>query len=105
MSFGATDRDMPPDEETKLRPRCVYKGYLLATMTTAEGDGVGPYRARVAVVVLDGQRTRSQHFVDFELFDDEGDANGRALSGGKEWVDLQLRQSRHAFATDFAPLN
>jgi hypothetical protein len=88
-----------------MQLKCLHKGYYLASMTTANGDGVGKYRARVAIMVLDGERTRSQRFVDFEDFTDETEANERAIAGGIDWIDLQLRQSRIAFPTDFSTLS
>lgn len=87
-----------------MQLKCFHEGYYLASMTTANGDGAGKYRARVAIMVLDGERTRSQRFVDFEDFSDEAEANERAIAGAKEWIDLQLRQSRIALRTDFASL-
>jgi hypothetical protein len=88
-----------------MQLKCLHEGYILASLTTANGDGVGKYRARVAIMVLDGERTRSQRFVDFEDFTDETEANERAIAGGKDWIDLQLRQKQVAFPTDFATLN
>jgi len=74
-----------------MTSKCFHRGYYLSAVTTRDGDG--GYRARVAVMTLDGDKTRSQRFVDFGLFASKGQADQHAIEAGKEWIDAQLKQS------------
>ena len=65
-----------------MKQKCFYKGYHLACITTPFDNGM--YQARVAVMALSMDRTRSQRFIDLENFFDEGEADVRAIDGGKE---------------------
>jgi hypothetical protein len=47
----------------------------------------------VAIMALDGDKTRSQRFVDFGLFASKDQADEHAIEAGKEWIDVQLKQS------------
>ena len=85
-----------------MKPKCFYKGYHLACITSSTDNGL--YRARVAVMALDGERTRSQRFIDLETFRDETEADVRAIVGGKEWVESQLRNEKLDAPTNFAAL-
>jgi hypothetical protein len=60
---------------------------------TIEVDG-GRFQARVAVIALDGSRTRSQRFVDSEEFADKAEADAYAIVAGKAWVDSQMHKEQ-----------
>jgi hypothetical protein len=85
-----------------MQTKCFYKGYHLACITTPADNGM--FRARVAVMALSADRTRSQRFIDMETFPDESQADARALTGGKEWVEAQLRREQLEAPTNFAAL-
>jgi hypothetical protein len=74
-----------------MSSKCFYRGYYLSAITTPEDTG--GYRARVAIMALDGDKTRSQRFVDFGLFASKDQADEHAIEAGKEWIDVQLKQS------------
>ena len=72
--------------------RCLYRGYYLAPVTIEVDNG--RFQARVAVIALDGVRTRSQRFVDLQEFATKAEADAYAIEGGKGWVDSQLRKEQ-----------
>ena len=74
-----------------MRSRTPYKGhYLSSKNTTLEPEG--GHRARVAVMALDGGRTRWQRFLDFGMFETAESADAHAIASGKEWIDVQAKQ-------------
>ena len=83
--------------------RCIYRGYCLAPVTI-EVDG-GRFQARVAVIALDGTRTRSQRFVDLEEFAGKAEADAHAIEAGKalllDWepVETLARKQRISLLT------
>jgi hypothetical protein len=85
---------------TGVSARGIYKGYTFASMSTLT-DG-GHYRARVAIMALDGSRTRSQRFIDLETFRTESEANERAVAGAMAWIDANAGRDQLALPTDFA---
>jgi hypothetical protein len=85
-----------------MTPTLLYKGFRLAPTTTQDGDDM--YQARVAIVTLNGDRPRSQRFVDFELYRDRSEADARAIAGGMEWVDAHLNVTRLSYPMRFATL-
>ena len=85
-----------------MKVKCFYRGYYLGPMSSPADDG--RYRARVAIMSLDSNRTRSQRFLDMETYPTEIEADERAIAGGKEWIDTQMKQERLALPTDFAPI-
>jgi len=96
--------DQPQNiESANMNSRCFYRGYYLSAVTTVGDDA--RYRARVAIMALDGERTRSQRFVDLDVFDTKGEADHFAIEGGKAWVDIQIRQDQLAGVSTLAPLN
>lgn len=48
-----------------MNSRHVYQGYVFTDVSTRTKDG--RYQARVAIVSLDGTRTRSQCFIDLDI--------------------------------------
>jgi hypothetical protein len=102
LSRGGCAQSDAWTEITSMKPKCFYRGYHLACISTQTDNG--HYRARVAVMALDGERTRSQRFLDMETFGNEAEADERAIAGGKEWIDGQLHRERLDLPTNFAPL-
>jgi len=86
-----------------MNTRCIYKGYTVADVTTATDDG--RFQARAAIMSLDGERTRSQRFLDLETFRTREEANGRTLQVAKAWIDALPAADRLALPTNFSPLN
>jgi hypothetical protein len=85
-----------------MKARYLHLGYHLAAITTKTEDG--RFRARVAIMALSGDRTRSQRFVDFEVFSTEALADERAIAGGREWIDTHTMQERLGADTNFSVL-
>jgi hypothetical protein len=82
--------------------RGVYKGYTFAGMST-QTEG-GRFRARVAIMSLDGSRTRSQRFLDLETFRTEAEANKRAMAAAVEWIDAESGKDQLGLPTNFGVL-
>lgn len=81
--------------------RATYKGYTFADVTTAT-DG-GRFKARAAIMALDGGRTRSQRFLDLETFSTEAEARARVTVAAKAWIDADLGQDKLALPSSFMP--
>jgi hypothetical protein len=79
-----------------------YKHYLLRAVSTLEFGGT--YRSRAALIAVKDGRPRSQRFIDFESYSSREVADGRAIEGGKYWIEDQLRIARAAFPIDFDTL-
>ena len=83
--------------------RATYKGYTFADVTTkTEG---GRFKARAAIMALDGGRTRSQRFLDLETYNTEAEANTRVISAAKAWIDADVGQDRLALPSSFVPFD
>ena len=81
--------------------RATYKGYTFTDVTTPT-DG-GRFKARAAIMALDGGRTRSQRFLDLETFNTEAEARARVAVAAKAWIDADLGQDRLALPSSFMP--
>jgi hypothetical protein len=81
--------------------RGIYKGYTFADVSTPVEDG--RYRARVAIMALDGTRTRSQRFLDLELFASRDEAGERVVTVARAWIDANTGRDQLALPTNFAP--
>ncbi len=66
--------------------RSFYRDYLLTCQPAPQPDG--RYQARVVITSLAGDRTRSQRFLDLELFASEEAAIEHARQSGMEWIDI-----------------
>jgi len=84
-----------------MRSKTLYKGHYLSANTTPEPEG--GHRARVAVMALDGGRTRWQRFLDFGVFETEESAEAHAIAAGKEWIDVQVKQEALATLATLPP--
>ena len=83
--------------------RQTYKGYTFTDVSTAtEG---GHYRARVAIMALDGTRTRSQRFIDLEIFRTSEEAQERVMAVARAWIDANDGADRLALPTNFSALD
>jgi hypothetical protein len=89
-------------KERSVSVRRIYKGDTFTDVSTRT-DG-GQYRARVAIMALDGTRTRSQRFLDLEIFRTMAEANERASTVAIAWIDANSGQDRLALPTNFAAL-
>jgi hypothetical protein len=67
------------------QPAGTYKGHLFVSVATQIGGG--SYRATVAMMALDGTRTRSQRFLDFGTFGTKAEADETAMAAAKAWID------------------
>lgn len=85
-----------------MNTRCVYKSYTVADVTTPTDDG--RFRARAAIMSLDGERTRSQRFLDLETFRTPEEAHARTMQAAKAWVDALPSADRLALPSNFSPL-
>jgi hypothetical protein len=86
-----------------LSARGIYKGYTFADVSTPLESG--QYRARVAIMALDGTRTRSQRFLDLEVCRTRAEASERVLMVAKAWIDDNAGRDQLALPTNFSPLD
>ncbi len=80
--------------------RSVYQGYVFTDVSTRTEDG--RYRARVAIISLDGTRTRSQRFIDLEVFATEAAALERITAVAKAWIDSETDKDRLSLPSNFS---
>ena len=66
--------------------RTVYRDYLLSCQPMRQDDG--RYQARVVITSLGGDKTRSQRFLDLQVFDSEAAAIDHARRSGIDWIDI-----------------
>ena len=83
-----------------MEPSGSYKGHSFVSSPTQTESG--KHRARVAIMALDGTRTRSQRFLDLETFPTESEAHGRAVTAARAWIDANSENDRLALPTNFA---
>lgn len=89
--------------EVGLSARGIYKGYTFADVSTPLDNG--RYRARVAIMALDGTRTRSQRFIDLEVFASLPEAGERVVAVARAWIDANAGNDQLALPTNFSPLD
>jgi len=90
-------------QELLLSARGIYKGYTFADVSTAMENG--RYRARVAIMALDGSRTRSQRFLDLEVFPTRAEAGDRVVAVARAWIDANAGSDQLALPTNFSPFD
>jgi hypothetical protein len=78
----------------------VYQGYVFTDVSTRTDDG--RYRARVAIVSLAGTRTRSQRFIDLEVYPTHEAALERIMAVARAWIDSETDNDRLALPTNFS---
>jgi len=66
--------------------RTVYRNYVLSCQPMRQDDG--RYQARVVITSLGGDQTRSQRFLDLQVFASEEAAIEHARRSGMEWIDI-----------------
>ena len=86
-----------------MSARGIYKGYTFADVSTPLDNG--RYRARVAIMALDGTRTRSQRFIDLEVFASLNEAGERVVAVARAWIDANAGTDQLALPTNFSPLD
>jgi len=86
-----------------LSARGIYNGYTFADVSTPLENG--RYRARVAIMALDGTRTRSQRFLDLEVFATRAEAGERVATVAKAWIDANAGHDQLALPTNFSALD
>ena len=82
-----------------MSARSFYKAYTFADVSTQTESG--RYRARVAIIALEGSQTRSQRFLDLETFATAAQASERAIAAAKAWIDTNSGEDRLALPTNF----
>ena len=97
------DENHPGPQEIGVSTREIYKGYTFVDVSTPMESG--QYRARVAIIALDGSRTRSQRFLDLEIFRTRAEASERVLTVAKAWIDANAGRDQLALPTTFSPLD
>ncbi len=85
-----------------LDSRFVYQGYVFTDVSTRTDDG--RYRARVAIISLDGTRTRSQRFIDLEVYPTQEAALNRVITLARSWIDTEINKDQLSLPTNFAGL-
>ena len=91
---------MPARKDVAVDSRYVYQDYVFTDVSTQLDDG--RYRARVAIVSLTGTRTRSQRFIDLEVFPTREAALERVVVVAKAWIDDESDKDPLALPTNFA---
>ena len=86
-----------------MNARGIYKGYTFADVSTPMENG--RYRARVAILALDGTQTRSQRFIDLEVFKTREEAGERVVAVARAWIDANAEKDQLALPTNFSPLD
>ena len=86
-----------------LSARGIYKGYTYTDVSTPMENG--RYRARVAIMALDGTRTRSQRFIDLEVFASRAEASERVVVVAEAWIDANAGHDQLALPTNFSSLD
>jgi hypothetical protein len=75
---------------TARRPvRAFYRDYMLSCESLLQDDG--RYQARVAIICMSSDKTRSQRFLDLEAFVCADAATERARQAGMEWIDVNMK--------------
>lgn len=69
-----------------MSARSFYRDYLLTCQSAPQPNG--RYQARVVITSLAGDRTRSQRFLDLDMFASAEAAIEHARQAGMEWVDV-----------------
>jgi len=83
--------------------RGIYRGYTFADVSTPVENG--RYRARVAIMALDGTQTRSQRFLDLEVFSSLEEAGERVVAVARAWIDANAFKDQLALPTNFSPMD
>ena len=86
-----------------MSARGIYRGYTFADVSTVMENG--RYRARVAIMALDGSQTRSQRFLDLEVFHTLEEAGERVVAVARAWIDANAGRDQLALPTNFSPLD
>jgi hypothetical protein len=71
--------------------RSFHRDYMLSCEATLQDDG--RYQARVAVICMSSDKTRSQRFLDLESFVEPDAAIERTRQAGMEWIDVNIKFS------------
>ena len=69
-----------------MTARTVYRDHVLSCEPMRQDDG--RYQARVVITSLGGDQTRSQRFLDLQVFATEEAAIEHARRSGMEWIDI-----------------
>ena len=77
---------------TSTTTRLFHRGYMVSCQPMATDDG--RFEARAVVISMDGDKTRSQTFLDLEVCATMELALGRARQAGLEWIDKATAQRR-----------
>ncbi len=85
-----------------MSTKCIYKGYTVADVTTVTDNG--HFRACAAIMSLGGERTRSQRFLDLEIFRTQEEAHARTMQVAKAWIDALPSSDHLALPSNFSPL-
>jgi hypothetical protein len=59
----------------------------------------------VAIMALDGTRTRSQRFIDLEIFRTRSEASQRIANVARAWIDANAGGDELALPTSFSALD
>ncbi len=86
-----------------MSARGIYKGYTFADVSTPTENG--RYRARVAIMALDGTQTRSQRFIDLEVFHTAEEAGDRVATAARVWIEANAGHDQLALPTNFSTLD
>ena len=66
--------------------RSFYRDYMLTCQPLNQPNG--RFQARVVITAMAGDRTRSQRFLDLEVFASEQAAIEHARQSGMQWIDV-----------------
>lgn len=77
-----------------------YQGFVFTDVSTRMDDG--RFRARVAIVSLAGTRTRSQRFIDLEVYATQAEALDRVTVVARAWIDNEVGEDKLSLPTNFS---
>lgn len=80
--------------------RSVYQGFVFTDCSTRTEDG--RFRARVAIMSLEGTRTRSQRFIDLEIVPSQTAAIERITAVAQAWIDTEIDKDPLSLPTNFS---
>ena len=85
-----------------MNSQYIYQGYVFADVSTRTEDG--RYRARVAIISIDGMRTRSKRVIQLDVHPTQEAALGRLTAAAKTWIESETDKDRLSLPTNFSGL-
>ena len=85
---------------SRVEFRQIYRGFVFTDVSTRTDSG--HYRGCVAITSLDDTRTKSQRFIDLEVFATQAAAIERIAAVAQAWIDNETGKDTLALPTNFS---